>query len=485
MTIYRDGVATEYAFLRGRSGGQELIGGTDASDGLTLTSTSDATKGKVSISGDLFDITQTAIGATQGDYGLALVNTTAAAHDSQQFSPPIRWRGYGWKTDATAASQSVDFRAFVRPIQGAAAPTGALDFQYSINGAAYSNLLTVLSSGLVLEGTAPIGISLDAGGSGNVAFKQGGGVTILDATTNLDFRFNGTAMMRIEVSGGLVLGSSYVGTDPGTGSMIISGNVGIGTTGPDRLFHAEVSDAVTNAVTYAQRLSHITSATAVSGFGTGIEFELEENDASNRVAAFITADWEDAGETASADGRLNFGVMTADAAAATAMSIWNGNVGIGTTSPGAKLHVSGGYLLLDNNQIIQFKDSGGAAQNVIVGGSDDVLKFSPLKATGDIIFRNWAGGTNVVIQQGGNVGIGTTPLAKLHIDQASTTAAIPVLSLDQADESDGFINFIGTSAASAVGPISTWTGGAAIEGYVRVEINGVQKWMPYCADPTV
>ena len=300
MTIYRDGVATEYAFLRGRSGGQELIGGTDASDGLTLTSTSDATKGKVSISGDLFDITQTAIGATQGDYGLALVNTTAATSGVQQFSPPIRWRGYGWKTDATAASQSVDFRAFVRPILGAAAPTGALDFQASINGGAYSDVLTVLSNG----------------------------------------------------------------------------DVALGATAPDgRLYITGTSDATSR-------------------------IKIERTGASPSISMF---------------------------------------------------------------------------------GSSYMGSFS------DNYFRIFANSSaRITVGSTGRVGINIEgPLAQLHIDQASTTAAIPVLTLDQADESDGFINFIGTSAASAVGPISTWTGGAAIEGYVRVEINGVQKWMPYCADPTV
>jgi hypothetical protein len=72
-----------------------------------------------------------------------------------------------------------------------------------------------------------------------------------------------------------------------------SGNVGIGTTTPDRLLHAESADAVTNAVTYAQRLSHITSGTAAANFGVGTEFELEDANGTNRVAAYIEALWND------------------------------------------------------------------------------------------------------------------------------------------------------------------------------------------------
>jgi len=89
------------------------------------------------------------------------------------------------------------------------------------------------------------------------------------------------------------------------------------------------------------------------------------------------------------------------------------------------------------------------------------------------------------ILKDGNVGIGTTaPGAKCHIDQSSTSGAIPVLSLDQADISDGFINFIGTSAASADGPISTWTTGNSIQGFRRIEVNGAQVWAPYYDAPT-
>ena len=44
---------TQYGLLAGRSGGQTFIGGTDASDGLTLSSTSNATKGVITVEDDL------------------------------------------------------------------------------------------------------------------------------------------------------------------------------------------------------------------------------------------------------------------------------------------------------------------------------------------------------------------------------------------------------------------------------------------------
>ena len=69
-------------------------------------------------------------------------------------------------------------------------------------------------------------------------------------------------------------------------------------------------------------------------------------------------------------------------------------------------------------------------------------------------------------------------------DQPTSDAGIPVIFLDQADISEGYVDFLGASAASAAGPISSWTTGNTIQGFVRVEINGVGYWMPYYDAPT-
>ena len=63
---------TEFALLAGRSGGQDLIGGTDASDNLTLESTSNGTKGNV-VSKDNFVI---GTGAAGVDYTLTFDGET-------------------------------------------------------------------------------------------------------------------------------------------------------------------------------------------------------------------------------------------------------------------------------------------------------------------------------------------------------------------------------------------------------------------------
>jgi len=81
-----------------------------------------------------------------------------------------------------------------------------------------------------------------------------------------------------------------------------------------------------------------------------------------------------------------------------------GNVGIGTTSPGAKLEIAGGGMIMGNNQMFQFKDSGGTARTVFYYDTNNDVQLA--NSQGDI----------VISPSGGNVGIGTTsPGEKLHV----------------------------------------------------------------------
>jgi hypothetical protein len=94
----------------------------------------------------------------------------------------------------------------------------------------------------------------------------------------------------------------------------------------------------------------------------------------------------------------------------------------------------------------------------------------------------------------GVVGINeATVAAQLDVAQTNAAGAIPVLELDQSDEDDVFINFVGTSAADQTKSISTINGDGVVTGpknfstspgweyvgMVKVEINGSAYWMPY------
>ena len=85
-----------------------------------------------------------------------------------------------------------------------------------------------------------------------------------------------------------------------------------------------------------------------------------------------------------------------------------GDVGIGITSPAQKLHVSGGHILLDNNQQIRFKDSGGTERTIVQLDSSNDLAIGGSYA-GALKFMGGGSYTEQMrIHDDGNVGIGIT-----------------------------------------------------------------------------
>jgi len=97
------------------------------------------------------------IGTSQTAGGITASNSTAASAGAQQFAPPIRNCGNGWKTDATAASQEVCWETQVRPVQGTSAPTSEYVFWRNVNGGAYTEADKIRNdNGLQFPGNAVI-----------------------------------------------------------------------------------------------------------------------------------------------------------------------------------------------------------------------------------------------------------------------------------------------------------------------------------------
>ena len=104
---------------------------------------------------------QTGLGNNATGNAVLMENIQTASSGNQQYSPALNWTGQGWKTNSTAASQSVAFQAYVVPVQGAAAPTGLWTLNSSVNGGAFGNALTydtagnmIIPSSLSVGGTA-------------------------------------------------------------------------------------------------------------------------------------------------------------------------------------------------------------------------------------------------------------------------------------------------------------------------------------------
>ena len=147
----------------------------------------------------------------------------------------------------------------------------------------------------------------------------------------------------------------------------------------------------------------------------------------------------------------------------------NDRIGIGTASPSTELHVVGGIKATStidfDGGTFTFNDSQDDYDFRIEGDGDEYLFFTD------------AGNDRVGI----GIPSGAAPNGKLEIDQYSTSGAIPVLTLDQADVDQEFINFQGTSNSDQSSSISTDTSVGSLTGHIRVAVNGTDYWIPFYA----
>ena len=87
-------------------------------------------------------------------------------------------------------------------------------------------------------------------------------------------------------------------------------------------------------------------------------------------------------------------------------------------------------------------------------------------------FDNYYDNPAMVIKATGRIAIGLkAPLAQLHVDQASTSGAIPVLTLDQADLSEEFISFKTTVGDG--NPMDATNAVGSAYARLRIDVDGV------------
>ncbi len=150
--------------------------GSDNQIPFTNTTTDDFDySANLTFDGTLFSAISNSLGVTQDDTkGALLINTTDAAAGAQQISPSLRFRSEGWKTTATAASQPIDFRQFLLPVQGTTAPTGTLFWQSQINDGGYSDRMSLDSAALLTTGSLKL-VGNNAHSASGPTFSIGGG----------------------------------------------------------------------------------------------------------------------------------------------------------------------------------------------------------------------------------------------------------------------------------------------------------------------
>jgi len=254
-------------------------------------------------------------------------------------------------------------------------------------------------------------------------------------------------------------------------------SVGIGTSTPDHPLEVEGS-AASNHID--QRIKNLDS----SGFSTlwfgsannGIILGGSTSSLANLLVmngtgsvelSFATSDTERM--RIDTDGNIGIGTSTPDGildivtGATTSTQVHVGTaaqvgMNIGSTNDGQML-IAGGAQLVSGTW---FARATGAAIFTSTNGNFQVLNNDSLT-----VGNSFSPTVRFTILPSGFVGIATTnPIAPLHVDQVSAVAAIPALILDQADISEGTINFV----ASARGTVNT--AAANIQQSVRVELNG-------------
>ena len=156
--------------------------------------------------------------------------------------------------------------------------------------------------------------------------------------------------------------------------------------------------------TLADISTELTGSLARSGAG-GMLGALRGVDGAVSVPAFSFT-----GETTSGFYRAGTGDVRFAMAGADIYTVTTTGIGIGTSSPGAKLEIASGRVLLSNTQSYAIKANSGASCDVVTLTSGNVLELGGGGATDSIQFWN-QGLQRMTLDSSGNLGLGVTPSA--------------------------------------------------------------------------
>jgi len=167
--------------------------------------------------------------------------------------------------------------------------------------------------------------------------------------------------------------------------------------------------------------------------------------------------------------------------ALTSLTTATGNTAIG--KDGGKLITTGVNNIMIGNGAGETTTTG--ASNIIIGSgvdADSATQTGQLK----IAYGPAQTPTITADMPNGLVGVNmelTDVDATLHVT-TDAGDAVSCLKLEQDDTDDEFIDFEGTSTANGLSSISSLTAGNTIQGFYRINVNGVQRWAPFYDVPT-
>ena len=274
--------------------------------------------------------------------------------------------------------------------------------------------------------------------AGGVRFVTGGpGLTADGTVTATSFVGDGSGLTGIlSRSGGNTLSGNQI---------VTSGNVGIGSLAPG--FPLNFANAL------GDKIALFGNVAGQPSFGFGIQaslLQIHTSDVGSDVA---------------------FGYGTSAAMTETMRIKGNGNVGIGTSTPGNKLSVVGGAdflnsILVSGNADPSIRLSANGTTELALGVASVPGNYSSSAAVNDTVIRNSSarlhlqsgtGAAAVTIDTANNVGIGTTtPSTKLDVAGEVTMTACNITSDRNAKEQFKPVNARDVLSKVVGLPISEW-----------------------------
>ena len=202
-------------------------------------------------------------------------------------------------------------------------------------------------------------------------------------------------------------------------ALAVSGDVGVGTTAPLRKLHVVGGSGFAVNASASQYYG-----VYIPALGEGADPRIDIGDWHN---AGSTIKWDSSARSLNLDTQYSTGAgtfnITGNDGASTFLTVLpSGNVGIGTTSPSAKLEVNGDIQLTAKADAILFGSSGsdgawGAPKIARIGSSLIMSDYSGVQFGG---YDGSAYGPRMTVKGTGNVGIGTTsPYGRLNVIPSS------------------------------------------------------------------
>ena len=300
--------------------------------------------------------------------------------------------------------------------------------------------------------------------SGQIQFNEyGSGAFTGTATKTLAVDVNGniieTANPSVDGSGTANYVTKWLDTDTITDSVIYDDgtNVGIGTTSPADIFHVDGARSNFNGIKIGENGNSIQFSGSVDGrlsvgnsnwfiFSEGAQ-EFMRAGGAGRVGIGTTSPGSPLHLKVAGTGGSNIlslendsnkydfrlsgsDLLVRDGSNDRIALDSSGNVGIGTTSPGAKLDVDGEIRSDKTANGVSFLSTGGGASftafDVYTATNGGLLRlYDENGQTVNIDGRSTGG--NTYFNNGGSVGIGTaTPGSLLHVTGSSANAALQV-----------------------------------------------------------